>query len=92
MYLLLLLINNDEQKKKVIYSIYPYCHKIFHVVYMSVTVMMSKLNCLLLQVCLSFDWFFPLVRDFAEAYIDLAGNESWKKSTLCFLTLQIKLV
>ncbi len=55
MSLLLLLINNDEQKKKVIYSIYKYCDKIFHVVYMSVTVMMSKLNRLLLQVCLSFD-------------------------------------
>lgn len=59
---------------------------------MIVPVTMSKLNSLLLQVCLSFDGFFPLVRDFAEAYIDLAGNKSWKKPALCFLTLQIKLV
>lgn len=56
---------------------------------MRVPVTMSKL---LLQVCLVFDGYFPLVRDCAEAYIDLAGIKSWKKPALCFLTQQIKLV
>jgi len=40
---------------------------------------------LLLQVCLIFDGYFPLVRKCAEAYIDLAGIKSWKKTALCFL-------
>lgn len=59
---------------------------------MRVPVTMSKPNSLLLQVCLRFDGYFPLASDCAEAYIDLAGNESWKKLALCFITQQIKLV